>query len=76
MFRLEDHVVAVLGLPPPPSKGRDVTAGYPGIDILDNGASNQLVVVPPSTSSIDLCGKCNRRIDLKAQQLAWLPLKF
>lgn len=40
MFRLEGHVVAVIadvGLPPPPPKGRDVKAGDPGISILDAG---------------------------------------
>lgn len=40
VFRLEDHVVAVItdvGLPLPPPKGRNVKAGDPGINILDAG---------------------------------------
>lgn len=28
------------------------------------------LLFPPSPALIDLCGKCNRHIDLKAQQLA------
>lgn len=40
VFRLEDHVVAIVadvGPPPLAPKGPDIKAGYPGINILDTG---------------------------------------